>query len=73
MHGFGPHLVAALSLPRAHYEPDDDLRTLRRLTTGQRVTAPPRRRFRLRLRRRETDWVTVSAVRRDEGASETTA
>lgn len=71
MHGFGPHLVAALSLPRDHYEPDDDLRALRRLAAQKRAAAP-RRRF-PRLHRRQGGWTTVSNVPRDEGASTTAA
>jgi hypothetical protein len=68
MHGFGPHLVTALLIPRDPYEPDADRRALSRLAAKTTATARPRRR--LRLHRQESGWVTVSTVRsRDEASS----
>jgi len=71
MHGFSPHLVAALLLPRDHYEPDDDLRTLRRLAAQKRAVTPRRRLP--RLPRRRTAWPTIANVPVDEQTTTTVA
>ena len=71
MSDMSPHIVAALLVRRDAYEPDDDLRALRRRAAETKASARPRRRY--RFHRQESGWVTVSSARQRDEATTTTA